>query len=197
MLACARLGAVHSVVFGGFAADELATPHRRRAAEGRRHRLVRDRAGPRRRVQAAARRGDRPGRGASRSAASSSSGRRSRRSSSPGGTSTGTEAVAGAEPARVRPGRGDRPALHPLHVGHDRAAEGHRPRQRRPRGRARVVDDEHLRRRSRARSTGPRPTSAGSSATRTSSTRRSSTAARRCSTRASRSARRTPARSGG
>ena len=29
MLACARLGAVHSVVFGGFAANELATPHRR------------------------------------------------------------------------------------------------------------------------------------------------------------------------
>ena len=25
MLACARLGAVHSVVFGGFAANELAT----------------------------------------------------------------------------------------------------------------------------------------------------------------------------
>ena len=25
MLACARLGAIHSVVFGGFAADELAT----------------------------------------------------------------------------------------------------------------------------------------------------------------------------
>ncbi len=26
MLACARLGAIHSVVFGGFAANELATP---------------------------------------------------------------------------------------------------------------------------------------------------------------------------
>ncbi len=25
MLACARIGAIHSVVFGGFAADELAT----------------------------------------------------------------------------------------------------------------------------------------------------------------------------
>ena len=28
MLACARIGAVHSVVFGGFAAPELATAHR-------------------------------------------------------------------------------------------------------------------------------------------------------------------------
>ena len=35
MLACARIGAVHSVVFGGFAANELATPDRGRAAEGR------------------------------------------------------------------------------------------------------------------------------------------------------------------
>ena len=26
MLACARIGAIHSVVFGGFAAKELATP---------------------------------------------------------------------------------------------------------------------------------------------------------------------------
>ena len=32
MLACARLGAVHSVVFGGFAPHELAAAHRRRAA---------------------------------------------------------------------------------------------------------------------------------------------------------------------
>ncbi len=34
MLACARIGAVHSVVFGGFAAKELANAHRRRQAEG-------------------------------------------------------------------------------------------------------------------------------------------------------------------
>ena len=44
-------------------------------------------------------------------------------------------------------GRGHRPALHPLHLRHDREAEGHRPRQRRPRGRAALVDAEHLRRR--------------------------------------------------
>ena len=52
MLACARLGAVHSVVFGGFAADELAT----RIADVRRETvvigLVRSRAGADRGVRA-------------------------------------------------------------------------------------------------------------------------------------------------
>ena len=33
MLACARIGAVHSVVFGGFAAQRAGDPHRRRQAE--------------------------------------------------------------------------------------------------------------------------------------------------------------------
>ena len=35
MLACARLGAIHSVVFGGFAAARARGAHRRRTAEGR------------------------------------------------------------------------------------------------------------------------------------------------------------------
>ena len=48
MLACARIGAAHSVVFGGFSADALASPHRRRRGQGRHHR--------RRRVPARARR---------------------------------------------------------------------------------------------------------------------------------------------
>ena len=34
MLACARLGAIHSVVFGGFASAEPREPHRRRRARG-------------------------------------------------------------------------------------------------------------------------------------------------------------------
>ena len=59
------------------------------------------------------------------------------------------EAIAAAEPVGLRPGRGDRPALHPLHVRDDRAAEGHRARQRRARRRARVDDEERLRRRAR------------------------------------------------
>jgi hypothetical protein len=44
MLACARLGAIHSVVFGGFAA-RTGHPDRRRQAQGDHRRLLRDRAG--------------------------------------------------------------------------------------------------------------------------------------------------------
>ena len=98
---------------------------------------------------------------------------------------------------RVRHGRGDRPALHPLHVRHDREAQGHLPRQRGLRRGAAVVDGQPLRRRARARRCSPRATSAGSSATPTSSTRRCSPGRRPSSTRASRSAHPTPARSGG
>ena len=56
MLACARLGAVHSVVFGGFAANELAIRIEDAAPEGGARRLLRHRAEPRRRLQAAPRR---------------------------------------------------------------------------------------------------------------------------------------------
>ena len=66
MLACARLGAVHSVVFGGFAANELASRIEDAAPKVVVYRLVRTRAGPRRRVQAAARRGHRPRRAQAR-----------------------------------------------------------------------------------------------------------------------------------
>jgi propionyl-CoA synthetase len=59
MLACARIGAVHSVVFGGFAAKELATRIDDADAEADPDRDLRHRAGPRRRIQAAARRRDR------------------------------------------------------------------------------------------------------------------------------------------
>ena len=61
MLACARIGAVHSVVFGGFAAHELATridDARPRVVAGG---LVRHRGEPDHPVQALARRGDRRG----------------------------------------------------------------------------------------------------------------------------------------
>ena len=56
MLACARIGAVHSVVFGGFAARELATRIDDAQAEAHRLGFLRPRARPRRRLQAAARR---------------------------------------------------------------------------------------------------------------------------------------------
>ena len=50
MLACARLGAVHSVVFGGFARQGAGEPHRRLQAEARADGLVRHRARPHRRT---------------------------------------------------------------------------------------------------------------------------------------------------
>ena len=59
MLACARLGAIHSVVFGGFAAAELATRIADAQAEGDRLGLVRPGAGPGGQIQAAAGPGDR------------------------------------------------------------------------------------------------------------------------------------------
>ena len=71
--------------------------------------------------------------------ASSSSDRRPRPRWSRAATSTGTSATgrpAATRPGRLRRGRRDRPALRPLHLRHDRQAQGHRPRQRRPRGRA-------------------------------------------------------------
>ena len=114
-------------------------------------RLLRHRGEPRRRLQAAARRGDRrspphkpeaclvlqrPQADAALSRAATTIGPRP----SPRRAPTGAA-------ADVRAGRRDRSALHPLHVGHDRAAQGRRARQRRPHGRAQMVDEEHLRRR--------------------------------------------------
>ena len=62
MLACARIGAIHSVVFGGFSPDSLAGRIEDCEVQGRHHR----RRGPARRPQGAAqgqhRRGDRQGR---------------------------------------------------------------------------------------------------------------------------------------
>ena len=90
MLACARLGAVHSVVFGGFAAARARGPHRRRPAQGGRHRVLRHRAEPGRGVQADAR----PGAGAGRAPAGrgrrQAAARRPRRRWSSRATSTGT-----------------------------------------------------------------------------------------------------------
>jgi hypothetical protein len=58
-----------------------------------------------------------------------------------------TEAVANAEPADCVPVDATDP-LYILYTSwHDRPGEGNRTRQRRARGGAEVVDDEHLRRR--------------------------------------------------
>ena len=196
MLACARLGAIHSVVFGGFAPHELAAADRRRArrtsscrrpagSRARRsspYKPLLDRAHRARRARADAHR-DPP--------APAGRGRADRRARPRLGDADRRRVA-----APVRPGRGDRSALRPLHVGHDREAEGRRARQRRPRRRAALVDGARSTTPVPARSSGRPPTSAGSSATRTSSTRRCSPARRPSSTRASRSARPTPARSG-
>ena len=93
MLACARIGAVHSVVFGGFAAARARRPHRRRAAEGRRRRRP---AGSSRRASSSTsrcstRRSSSPSTRPTRSW--SSSGRRPRRRWSRAATSTGTLAM--------------------------------------------------------------------------------------------------------
>ncbi len=195
MLACARLGAVHSVVFGGFAPRELAIriddaqPKVILSAscgiEGQRviayKPLLDDAIDLARHQPEACLILQRPQAEAAMTA---------------GRDHDWAAAVAAAAPGRLRAGAGDRSALHPLHLRHDGPAEGRRARQRRPRGGAAVVDAERLRRPARATSTGRPPTSAGWSATRTSSTRRCCTAARRSSTRASRSARPMRARSG-
>ena len=136
MLACARLGAVHSVVFGGFAPHELADPHRRRPPQGDRLGVLRHRGQQGHRVQAAARPGDRAGRAQAaehcvilqRPQVEAAARRRA-------ATSTGTTLMAAPSRTRLRAGRGHRPALHPLHLGHDRQAQGRRARQRRPRRR--------------------------------------------------------------
>ena len=150
MLACARIGAIHSVVFGGFAAPELATRIDDCQAGGHPVGLLRHRARPRRALQAAARRGHRARQRTSRrsvlmlqrpmSEASMIAGRdhdwerRGRRRQ-------------GARPqGRVRLGARHRPALHPLHVGHHRPAQGRDPRQRRAHGGAQVDHEEPLRR---------------------------------------------------
>ena len=81
--------------------------------------------------------------------------------------------MAAPAPRSLCPRGRHRPALYPLHLRNHREAQGRGQGQRRPRGRAHLVDAQHLRH-ARAKCSGPPPTSAGWSATRTSSTRRSS-----------------------
>ena len=173
MLACARIGAVHSVVFGGFAPQELAA------------RI--DDAAPK--VVLSASCGIEPSRVVKYKPFLDEAIHRSEHKPEacvilqrPQERAELGERDIDWERVRVRRGgpsgggsghgRRHRPALHPLHVGHDREAQGHLPRQRRQRRRAALVDGQPLRRRSPARRCSPRATSAGSSATRTSSTRR-------------------------
>ena len=139
MLACARIGAVHSVVFGGFAANELAS------------RI--DDARPKVVVSASC--GIEPGRVVAYKPLLDGAidlvevkphrciilqRPQLEAELRPGRDIAWEDAVADAEPADCVAVRGHRPALHPLHVRHDRPAQGHRARQRRSRRGAEVVD---------------------------------------------------------
>ena len=174
MLACARLGAIHSVVFGGFAAHELAS----RIDDARPKVIVSGSCGiePGRVVaykpllDAAIDAGEHKPRALRRSC----SGRSSRRSWCRARHRLGRRGRRARRPCDCVPGRGDRPALHPLHVGHDRRSRRASCATTAATPSRSLDHDERLRRRSRARSSGRPPTSAGSSATPTSSTRRCS-----------------------
>ena len=146
MLACARLGAVHSVVFGGFAAARAGDPHQRQQAQGHRHRVLRHR-------------GQQASSSTSRCSTPPSTiadhkpdhvvvFQRPQATAEPWSsraTSIGKAVTGAAAPADVRAGRSDRSALYPLHLRHDRPAQGRRPRQRRPCGGAEVDDEQHVR----------------------------------------------------
>ncbi len=143
MLACARIGAIHSVVFGGFAPHELAVriddarPALVLSAscgiEGARviaYKPLLDRAlelcaHPPRHVVILARPQAEAPLLAGRDLDWAEPGVR------------GNTRRAGAR-------RGDRPALHPVHVGHDRPPQGRGARQRRPRGGAALEHGQHL-----------------------------------------------------
>ena len=128
MLACARLGAIHSVVFGGFSPDAIAGRIDDATSRGRDH----------------------SGRGSARRPQGAAEGqcRRSAKKTQPSSTCWSSNAPAArspgrgrdvwlheaAEPSRRLPGRAHgrgRPAVHPLHLRLDRHAQGRRSHHRR------------------------------------------------------------------
>ncbi len=152
MLACARIGAVHSVVFGGFAAKELAT----RIDDAKPKLIFSASCGlePGRIVQykplldealkLATRKARRVHHPATAAAAlRSDRGPRSRL----GGAARCRDG--GEEVRALRAGARDRSALHSLYLRHDRHAERRGARQWRPSGRAEMVDVQSLRRQAR------------------------------------------------
>ena len=144
MLACARLGAVHSVVFGGFAPRELAD----RINDAQPVVIVAASCGiePTRVVEY------KPMLDAAIDMAEHKPSRcvilqREQATATMNDCDVDwNEAMAAAEPvAECVRGRRDRSALHPLHLRHDRAAQGHRARQRRSRRRVAVEHRQRLR----------------------------------------------------
>ena len=174
-------------------------PHRRRQAGRHPLRLLRHRARPHRALQAAARRGHRArqAQAANRSDAAAADGRGVHDRRPRPRLGERDRRCQGARPqGRLRAGQGHRPALHPLHLRHDRPAQGRGARQRRAHGGAQVDHEEPLRRRARRDVLGRLRRRLGGRPFLHRATRRCCTAARRCCTRASRWARRTPAPSG-
>ena len=125
-------------------------PHRGRQAGRHRRRQLRHRAEPGRRVQADAGCRARPQQPQARvghRAPAPAGPRRGRRARHRLGGDRLGRAGLRRRAGRLRRGRGHRPALRALHLRHDRPAQGHRPRQRRPRRGAALVDGERLRHR--------------------------------------------------
>ena len=128
--------------------------HRRRQAGRHRGGELRHRAEPGGRVQADAGCGARPqqphARVGHRAPAPAGPGGRRRARHRLGGDRLGRAGLR-RRARRLRRGRGHRPALRALHLRHDRPPQGHRARQRWPRGGPALVDGEHLRHRPRRR----------------------------------------------
>ncbi len=189
MLACARLGVMHSVVFAGFSATRAAGPHRGREAkmvittdgQFRRGQAVSLKTGVdeaidglgadspvehvvvvrRTGIDVAVDRGPRP--------------------------VVGRDRPEGLHRAHPRGVRRRAPAVPALHLGHHRQAQGHRAHLGRLPDPGVLHPLQRLRPQSRTPTcTGAPPTSAGSPATPTSSTGRCPTASPRWSTRAPR-----------
>ena len=166
MLACARIGAPHTVVFGGFSSDALRRPDRRLRRQGRHHR--RRRLPPRRRRRRSSPPSTRRSRKCRRRldvehvlvVTAHRPGRRlGRRAATCGGTtpSTGASTEHAPEVVRLRA-----PALRHVHLRHDRQAQGHPAHHRRLPGRHVVHALGGLRPQGRRpTSTGAPPTSAG------------------------------------
>ena len=164
MLACARIGATHTVVFGGFSRRGAARPHQRRRGQARS-------SPPTAAVAAAASCRSR------RTSTTRSSGtptvehvrRRAAAPASDVAMKAGPRPlVARADGRRVAPICPAEPldcrapALHPLHQRHHRQAQGHRAHHRRLPAAARADHEVRLRPARTRTPTGARPTSAGS-----------------------------------
>ena len=177
MLACARIGAIHSVVFGGFASVSLAQPHR-----GCRRRSSIDQCrcrqplGQGRALQASAGRGDHACRRTRcRQGPDGQPGPRA--DDEPQSKAAIVDYAAAARAAISNCPRAGAPGstvqrdqLHALHQRHHRPAQGRAARRGRLRGGAGCEHEAHLPAARRARPISPPATSAGSWATATSST---------------------------